>query len=84
MTIAGITKKTLRYKREPSKKSKEIISFLESGVSQESLVKQGYPESTVKYWYRKLFNPKAYRRFVKQVHGYNKNRKAKQASDSEV
>lgn len=76
MTVASIKKPKLRFKRQPSKTSKEIISFLESGISQESLVKQGYKESTVRYWYRKMYRPQTFKRFVKQVHGYNKKRKA--------
>lgn len=55
--------------------SREIISFLtHDKLSIGQIVKMGYAESTVKYYRRKLFNPKSYEKFVKTIGEYNKNR----------
>jgi hypothetical protein len=59
--------------RETSKKSEDIIALLKTGKKQVELFNLGYPESTVRYYYRKLFKPSKHKRFVKQVSKYNKN-----------
>jgi len=56
------------------KSSRKIIQHLNNGKSVGDIVRLGYPESTVKYYRRKLFNPESYERFVKTIAGYNRAR----------
>jgi hypothetical protein len=58
--------------QKPSKKSLEIIKLLESGLRQFEVQKLGYPLNTIRYYYRKLYKPKAYKRFILKIHSYNR------------
>lgn len=67
--------KGVKLHRPIKKSSQEIIDALKAGVSQRQLALKGYPESTVTYYYRKLFKPKRFRRFIGQVRKYQENNK---------
>lgn len=69
------TKKTTEKQRPIKKSSQEIIKLLEQGRSQRSIALMGYPESTVTYYYRKLYKPKRLKRFIKQVRKYQEAKK---------
>lgn len=51
--------------RAPNERSLEIAKALEGGASQRSLIKQGYPASTVRYYHLKINRPKAFDRRLK-------------------
>lgn len=53
--------------------SVEIVKLLKRKKSVAKIVAMGYPESTVKYYNRKLFYQESYNRFVKMIGKYNKN-----------
>jgi len=57
--------------RKQSQKGKEIQQLIESGLDQIAVRAKGYNRQTVRYYWRKIKNPKQYRRFVKQIQGYN-------------
>jgi DNA-binding NarL/FixJ family response regulator len=57
-----------------SKESQEIIKLLESGLRKFEVAKKGYSLSTIRYYYRKIYDNKAHTRFVSQIHSYNKAR----------
>lgn len=58
--------------RQTSEKSKEIIKLLQDGKKQSEVQSLGYPIATVRYHYRKLYKPKQFKKFIKQIQGYNK------------
>ena len=58
-----------------SDNSKKIIRKLKSGETVSSLVKKGFPRSTVKYYYWKLFNVSQFQSFIVRVSERNKKRK---------
>lgn len=58
-----------------SETSKKIIRQLKNGATVNSLVKKGFPRSTVKYYYWKLFNAPQFNSFVGRVSERNKKRK---------
>ena len=72
-----MTNKTIKIetKRPIKATSKEIIKLLQQGKSQRSIALMGYPESTITYYYRKLFKPTRFKRFVKQVRRYQVEKK---------
>lgn len=53
--------------RKIKNSSKKIIELLQAGVSQRQIALKGYSVSTITYYYRKLFKPERYERFIKQV-----------------
>jgi len=57
--------------RRQSQKAKEIQQLIESGLDQIDVRAKGYNRQTVRYYWRKIKNPKQYRKFVKQIQGYN-------------
>jgi hypothetical protein len=57
--------------RPQSKKAKEIQELIESGLDQIAVRAKGYNRQVVRYYWRKIKNPKQYRKFVKQIQGYN-------------
>jgi len=66
----------MTHKREPKKSSKEIIELLTQGVSQRQIAKKGYPESTVRYYYMKIYRPSKFKKYIKRVQVYQRNAKA--------
>jgi len=59
--------------RQQSKKAKDIQKLIEQGLEQFAIRNLGYKKETVRYYWRKMKNPKQYIRFIKQIKGYNKN-----------
>ena len=57
--------------RPQSEKAKEIQELINSGLDQVAVRAKGYNRQTVRYYWRKIKNPKQYRRFIKQIQGYN-------------
>jgi hypothetical protein len=57
--------------RPQSKKAKEIQELIESGLDQIAVRAKGYNRQVVRYYWRKIKNPKQYVRFIKQISGYN-------------
>lgn len=62
--------KTRNSKIKPT--SEKIIKHLKNKKSIKQIIKMGYPESTVKYYRRKLFNKEGYERFIKKIAEYNR------------
>lgn len=67
--------KKMTHRREPKTSSKEIIELLQQGVSQRQIAKQGYPESTVRYYFMKMHKPEQFKEYIKRVQVYQKNAK---------
>jgi len=57
--------------RQQSEKAKEIQKLIEQGLEQFAIRKLGYEREIVRYYWRKIKNPKQYRKFIKQIQGYN-------------
>ena len=53
----------------------KIIKYLKEGRSQRSIIRMGFPESTVRYHYKKLYRPEAYRKIVDRAKEYQKNKR---------
>lgn len=58
-----------------SETSKKIIRQLKNGATVNSLIKKGFPRSTVKYYYWKLFNLPQFNSFVERVVASNRKRR---------
>ena len=54
------------------KTSDEIIELIQEGVSKRQIASKGYPESTVRYYYMKIKQPKRFASYIKKVQGYQK------------
>jgi hypothetical protein len=57
--------------RQQTEKAKEIQKLIEQGLEQFAIRKLGYEREIVRYYWRKIKNPKQYVRFIKQISGYN-------------
>jgi hypothetical protein len=57
--------------RQQTEKAKEIQKLIEQGLEQFAIRKLGYEREIVRYYWRKIKNPKQYIRFIKQISGYN-------------
>ena len=57
--------------RKQSQKAKEIQKLIELGLDQIAVRAKGYNRQTVRYYWRKIKNPEQYKRFIKQIQGYN-------------
>lgn len=58
-----------------SETSKKIIRLLKGGASVASVVGKGFPRSTVKYYYWKMFNAPQFNSFVERVSEHNRKRR---------
>jgi len=67
-------KLTTRQRNRQKKRVDEIITRLQKGDTQHSIVRDGYPESTVRYHYKKLYRPKAYQKIIERAKTYQKKR----------
>ena len=70
--------------KQQSQKAKEIQKLIEQGLEQFQIRKLGYKQEIVRYYWRKLKNPKQFSRFIKQVSRYQANlltKKNKQCID---
>lgn len=60
--------------KKVSRKSKNIIKLIESGMTRYAIVKKGYKRETVRYYWRKIKYPDRYRKFVAKIHALNQKR----------
>jgi hypothetical protein len=58
--------------RPQSRKSKNIIKFIEAGLRPFEITAKGYSKYTVRYHYRKIKNPKKHEKFVSKIMALNK------------
>jgi beta-xylosidase len=64
--------------RKISKKSKEIIEFINQGKLQFEIRKLGYKNETVRYYWRKIKNPEGFKKSIKKIQKLNQKRLSKQ------
>jgi hypothetical protein len=60
--------------RKISKKSLEIIELINEGKRPCAVIALGYPEETVRYYWRKIKFPRKYKAFVRTITTHNRNR----------
>lgn len=58
-----------------SKKSKEIIKHIENGKTTYWLIKNGYPQGTVMYYWIKIKNPRKFAIRLKKLYKYQAKRR---------
>jgi hypothetical protein len=57
-----------------SRKSRNIIKLIESGMTRYAITQKGYKRETVRYHWRKIKNPEKHRQFVAKIQALNKKR----------
>jgi hypothetical protein len=63
--------------RTTSRRSKNIIKLIEAGVRPCDIIRKGYPQQTVRYHWRKIFNHSKYEEYKAKITLLNKARIAR-------
>jgi hypothetical protein len=57
-----------------SRRSKNIIKLIDSGMSQYAIIHKGYPRPTVRYYWYKIKRPEKFSKMIEKIKSNNDRR----------